>query len=503
MALPRAAFALVGMLTFGGCTGQPSKDAADSSGSTDSSDSGTPDVIEACGYTPAADLDPAAHSVEVDLRASSFAWDPGTGVPLDEGMAFAGSVPGPLIEATVGDTLRVHFHNDLSLPLTVHWHGLRIPEAMDGGMSQMMDPVQPGDSFDYEFVVPDAGYYWYHPHLDGATTIERGLYGPIIIHGADEAGAEGAGAEGAGGVVTGKADCDLPLMLDDILLDEDTLQVAPPDTSMNQLMGRLGNLLMVNGRSDRHVALLPGETVLMRLANPSNARFWDVYVEGQQLQVVGTDGGWLGEPYAAEHVLIAPGERYMVTFTATGQPGDSFRLMNRRFQLHEEGGDMVEYDPMGNGENPALTFVLGDGTPEATPWVQPASSPPPWTGPTEVLGHHWQLSEDMAGGTVAIDGEVYPNVPVVDVMGGMDTTFEVENLSEMHHPFHIHGNNYMVVAVNGEPLTTPPAWKDTFNIPPRSTVTVVSDLSNPGGWMYHCHILEHADSGMMGVMMVE
>lgn len=474
------------------CSGAP-HDSMDSPPLSDDTAQPAPEV---CGYTPAPDLDPSPGTVEIELRASALAWDPGTGVPLTEGMAYEGSVPGPLIEANVGDTVIAHFHNDLSEPLTVHWHGLRIPDDMDGGMAQMMDPVQPGDSFDYQFVVPDAGFYWYHPHLDGATTIERGLYGPILVHGRDEAAANG-------GTGTGKADCDLPMMLDDILLDEDTQQVAPPDTSMNQLMGRLGNLLMVNGRADRRVALTAGQTVLMRLVNPSNARFWDIYVEGQQLTVVGTDGGWIGQPYPVDHLMIAPGERYMVTFTATGTPGQELRLMNRRFQLHEEGGDMIEYDPMGNGENPAMTFVLGDGTVEGTPWVQPAASPPTWTGPTDVLGHHWQLNEDMMGGTVSIDGAAYPDVPPVVVTGNTDTTFEIENLSEMHHPFHIHGNNYMVVAVNGEAPTTPPAWKDTFDIPPRSTVTVVSDLSNPGDWMYHCHILEHADGGMMGVMTVQ
>jgi FtsP/CotA-like multicopper oxidase with cupredoxin domain len=292
-------------------------------------------------------------------------------------------------------------------------------------------------------------------------------------------------------------------MLDDVLLDEDTSQIAPPDTDMNKLMGRLGNVLMANGRSGRAIALTKGQTVLLRLVNPSNARFWDVYLEGHALTVVGTDGGWLATPYAVDHLEIVPGERYIVEFTATGEPGETYRLMNKRFQLHEEGGDMVEYDPMGEGDNPVLSFVYGDGSVDGTPWVQPSPDVPSWTGATETLGHHWQLDEDMMAGSVTIDGAAWPDVPEVVVTGDIDTTFDVENLSEMHHPFHIHGNRFQIVSIGGAPPTTPPGWKDTWDVPPRTTVTVVSDLSNLGEWMYHCHILEHQESGMAGMMMVE
>ena len=468
-------------LTLIACTGTPIP------GNNDASDGGdTGSDVESCGYTAAPDLNGSDSIVEVDLSAATFAWDPGTGVELTDGAAYNESVPGPLIEANIGDTIIAHFHNNLAEPLTVHWHGIRLDSDMDGGM-QMMMPVMPGETFDYTFTVPDAGFYWYHPHLDGAKLIERGLYGRIIVHAPDE--------------VT--ADCELPLALDDILLDEDTQQVMPPDTDMMRLMGRLGNVLMANGKANRRIGLTAGETVLLRLVNPSNARFWDVYVEGQQIQVVATDGGWLAEPYTVDSLPITPGERYTVAFTATGAPGDEFRMMNKRFQLHEEGGDMIEYDPLGEGDNPVLTFVFGEGSVTGTPWVQPTVTPMPFTGPTDTLGHHWVLEEDMMGGTVTIDGAAWPNVPMVEVAANVDTTFEIENKSEMHHPFHIHGNNFQILSTNGVAPTTPQGWKDTWDVPPRSTMVVASDLSNPGDWMYHCHILEHAEEGMMGEMMVE
>jgi FtsP/CotA-like multicopper oxidase with cupredoxin domain len=298
-------------------------------------------------------------------------------------------------------------------------------------------------------------------------------------------------------------DCDQVIVLDDVLLDEDTLQIAPPDTDMMQLMGRLGNQLMANGRTARRYAWNAGQTTLLRLVNASNARYWDLYLEGHEMTVVGTDGGFLAEPYPVDSLVMAPGERYMVVVEATGTPGAEYRLMNRRFQLHDDHGDMVEYDPMGDGENPVATFVYGDETVGGTGWTQPEADVPPWGEPTGELGHHWLLEEDMMGGTVTIDGETWPNVPMVDVMMGMVTTFEVENASEMHHPFHIHGNRFQVVDVGGVSVPEGQGWKDTFDIPPYTTVTLVSGLDNPGEWMYHCHILEHADDGMAGMMMVE
>ncbi len=442
---------------------------------------------EVCGaVTPMADLDTAPGRVEVEVRASDFAWDPGTGVPLTGGMAFNEAVPGPLLEANIGDVVTVHFQNDTMMPMALHWHGLRVTPEMDGIQQMMGDPVDPGERFDYTFTLQDAGFYWFHTHMDTAVTIEAGLQAPIVVHAAGEV----------------RPDCDLPLVLDDVLLDEDTLQIAPPDTEMMQVMGRLGNFLLANGRADRTVLWHKGQTTLLRLVNSSNARVWDLRLEGHRLRVVGTDGGFVAEPYVVDHLRMSPGERYMVVVEATGEPGQSYRLMNARVQLHEAGGHMVEYDPMGEGENPVMTFQYADDTVTGTPWVQPTPDAPEWTAPVAQFGHRWLLEEDMMAGTVTIDGAAWPDVPMVDVAGDVPTTFEVENASEMHHPFHIHGNRFQVVDVGG---TRPPeaaGWKDTYDIPPRTTVTLVSQLDNGGEWMYHCHLLEHADRGMAGMMTV-
>ncbi|MDP2306768.1 MAG: multicopper oxidase family protein [Pseudomonadota bacterium] len=465
------------------CTGGKTPDSPGDTVGNDDTGEPLPSPTERCGYTAATDLDPADGVVGIELSQAPFEWDPGTGTMLTEGLAYNGEVPGPVIEAELGQTLRTEFTNGLAYDSTVHWHGLRVPDEMDGAI-RMMDMVPAGGSFTYEFMLKDAGFYWYHPHMATEQDLERGLYGRIIVRHPDEP----------------RVDCELPVVLDDILLDEDTLQVAPQDTDHMQLMGRLGNVLLANGRSDRRIEVKAGETMLLRLVNAANARYFDLTLEGQRMRVVGTDGGWLAEEVPVDNLVLGPGERAIVAVDWVGAPGDELRLMSARFQLHDEDAHMSEYDPMGNGENPVMTFVIGDEAGTPTPMTLPSDDVPAFTG-EEPVAHTWVLDEDMMNGIVTIDGASYPDVPPVIVEANVPTAFVVQNDSEMHHPFHLHGNRFQVLAVNGVPPEID-GWKDTFDIPPFGSVEIASALDNPGEWMFHCHILEHAELGMAGFFMV-
>lgn len=450
------------------------------------SDDGGALAPESCDWTAAEDLDPSPDVVEVEFSAAPVDWDSGNGVPI-HGMGFGGTVPGPRIEVTVGQTLRVRFHNNLNQPTTIHWHGLRVPEAMDG-IVQMEHPVQPGDTFVYEFKIKDAGFYWYHPHMDTATTLEAGLYGTIVARAPGEQ----------------RPSCEQPLVLDDVLVNKGDGQIKPAGTDMDKIMGRLGNILLANGRSDRDVAIKAGDVVVLRLVNAANARYFDVGIDGVAFTVLASDGGFLPEAKVQDRLRLAPGERAIVMFTAPEAIGQELVLMNRRVHLHEEGASggmmMSEYDPLGDGENPVMRFTVVDGGTEAT-WAAPSFDLPPEMTAGEPA-HTWVLNENMMAGSVTIDGASWPDVPMVDVVGDERTTFVIDNKSEMRHPFHIHGNRFEVVSIGGEAVTEP-AWKDTFDVPPRTAITVVSDLDNAGTWMYHCHILEHAEAGMAGMITVE
>ncbi len=438
---------------------------------------------EACGYEPAVDLDPADDVVEVDLRAEPMPWDPGTGVLLADGLAYNGLVPGPVIEVERGQTLRVNFTNGLDADTTVHWHGLRVPDEMDGAI-RMLDMVMPGHSFTYEFEIQDTGFYWYHPHMATEQDLERGLYGTIISRHPDEP----------------RVECELPIVLDDILLDNDG-QIEPKDTEHGQLMGRLGNLLLTNGQTDRRVEVKAGEPTLLRWVNAANARFWDLSIEGHTMQIVATDGGWLTKPFEVDHVQIAPGERLIVAVEFDGNAGDEFQLMNARVRLHDHEAEMSEIDPLGEDPNPVMTFVVGAEAGTPVELALPTDDAPTLSDPG-TTAHQWVLDEVMEDGIVTIDGYSYPDVPLLTLPGPVLTAFEVRNDSEMHHPFHLHGNRFQVVDVDGV-ATDYTGWKDTFDVPPFATVRILSELDNPGEWMYHCHILEHAELGMAGFMTVE
>jgi len=438
-------------------------------------------LVEGCGFSPLADVNPSYAVVEVMVTADEQAWDPGTGTSV-LGRAFNGTVPGPVVEVIVGQTLRLHLRNDTEHPTTIHWHGLRVPEAMDG-ISQMMNPVAPGGTFTYEFEVKDAGFYWYHPHMDTADALEAGLYGAIVARVPGEV----------------PASCDLPVVLDDVLLDRDTLQIEPPGTAMDQVMGRLGNHLLANGREDRTYEIVAGDVAVLRLVNASNARHMDVGIEDVPLTVHATDGGWLATPYTVDRLIIAPGERYIVALDAPSEAGRELVVANRRVYLHHPDGDMMEYDPLGDDETPVFHLRTVDGSPGG--FTAPAFDAAPPMAATEPA-HSWILDEDMMAGTVTIDGASWPDVPMVMASADSLTTFVIDNQSEMRHPFHLHGNRFQVVNVGGVPVPAP-AWKDTVNVPAETRVTIVSELDNAGEWMYHCHILEHGDAGMAGMMTVE
>ena len=432
------------------------------------------------------DINPDPAIVEVNLAAAPVDWDPGTG-SLIHGVGFNGRVPGPTLRAKVGDEIIVHFSNHMTEETTIHWHGLRIPNGMDG-VHVTQHPVQPSGTFEYRFIVPDSGYFWFHPHMEVDVQMERGLYAPLVVE------------DPADPVVAR----DHTLVLDDVLLGSDG-QIQPPQEGMDYVMGRLGNLLLVNGKTQQRMKMDAGTWQLWRIVNAANARHFDLQIEDHELLIVGSDGGYLPEPQSVDHLVIAPGERYLVLVHVTGVPGRSFAVKSMPFELHAEDsmmGDMMgESDPLGDGPQVLWTLDYSDLESVTLPRpTLPAASLPTWTLGGEVA-HTWELRETMV--SVSIDGEQYPNVPLVSLPLNAEVpyTFEIDNRTEMYHPFHIHGHLFQIVALDDEPVQGL-GWKDTFNVPPNTKMTVVGLLDNPGLWLYHCHILEHEELGMMGELEV-
>lgn len=417
---------------------------------------------------PARDENPDPNIVEVILTAAPTPLDYLPGKPTTV-WAFNGTIPGPTIEAKKGDQVIVHFRNDLPEATTIHWHGVRVPNDMDGA-GRLLRPIPPGGTFDYQFIVPDDGLFWYHPHVRSDLQVEKGLYGTVLVRDPGEP---------ALGVATERL-----LVLDDVRVDPVTGQAADGVDTRAQMMGREGNLLLVNGQpSNRALSVTRGERVRLRLVNVANSRFFKLRLDGAALVQIGGDGGLLGAPRPLESLLLVPGERADVVVTAAGMA-----ILKAAPYARASG--------IGAGEEMDLERLVPKDAPEVM-----APAMPQGLRSIEVLAatagaRRIVFNERMAhhGWQFTINDRVFPDVPVLDAALGTRPLWTVRNDSDMDHPFHLHGFFFQKRGV--------PAWKDTINVPGKSTVDLVVDFAQrpgaAGDWMYHCHILEHAEGGMMG-----
>ena len=443
------------------------------------------------GITTFEDIDPDPNVVEVHLTAShEHEWQLGDGTSV-HGLSYNGVNPGPLLEAKLGDRIVVHFQNDLRWPTTLHWHGLRVPAAMDGSML-VQDAIPPGGTFDYEFEARDVGLYWYHPHMHEAAQIDLGLYGPILIHGPGEPHAS--------------LSLDQPLIIDDMLLGDDG-QIVGLDPHADEAHDtnpdaegddRLGNVVLANGTKNPTIPVTRGGWALFRLLNTSDARHLMVALEGHSMWVVGLDGGFLPEPYQAESILMGVGERYLVLVELTGDKGASYAWINTRYAQE----DPFATDPLVEDSGPVATLVYGED--EVASAARPTfpSDDAPDMGMGGDVAHTWELGDVFIDGDFynSIDGQVWPNIPVLTYPANGDYTFVIET-SDDPHPFHLHGNSFQVVAIDDQPVDLR-AWKDTVTVEPESRIRIRTRLDNPGRWMYHCHILNHQEEGMMAELVV-
>lgn len=432
------------------------------------------------------DTNPAPDVVEVELVASVGTTEYLAGNPAqiwgyrDGAVADSvATVPGPLLRANQGDEIIVHFRNELPELTTVHWHGLRLPPEADG-TSSTQEPVLPGNGYEYRFVAQDASSFWYHPHVRAYDQIERGLYAAMVVD---------------GGVVPEVA-ADRYLVLDDVKLDADGT-LNQDTTELDKMLGRQGNVLLVNGRrAPARLDVAAGSRERWRFVNAANGRYFNLQVRGASLLVIGSDGGLLPRPYTAETLLVAPGERYDVLVTFDGEPGDEVVLQTGHYDRGHDIPDLgpqdllrVSYGPAGAAPGPLpetwreLPRLSVDDTTPVRPFV---------------------LEEIERPGlpvVFMINGEQWPDSRPVHVQQGDVEIWEVQNKAEMDHPFHLHGMFFEVLSVAGKPPTLD-GWKDTVNVPQKSNVRFAVKYDPPGMWMFHCHILEHAELGMMGDLMV-
>lgn len=433
------------------------------------------------------DEDPAPDVVEVTLVAAPIEKEWLPGAPTSA-WGYNGTSPGPLFEAKVGDRVVVHFRNELDEPTSIHWHGIRVPAGMDGGAEGPL--IAPGEGFEFEFVVPDAGLFWYHPHEDSSRQVERGLHGPFIVRGDAEP----------------EVDVERVLVLDDVLVDRDG-DLAPfdePSDAMGML-GRQGNLVLVDGVAHPTLPMRAGTIERWRIVNVANARYFELDIPGHSLRLVGTDGGLLEDAIEIERPLVVPGERIDLLVRADGEPGD---VVEVRSLPYDRGSGMGHMDT--DWGEPATVMRLAYTAqprvddrrwPDATGVVDVL---PPPTAEDEIVLDEGACTHDSreCRMTFTINGERWPDVTPLTARVGETRRWIITNESGMDHPFHLHGFRFQVVRAAGHAVEAR-AWKDTVNVPADERVELmVSFEGYPGSWMHHCHILEHADAGMMGLVEV-
>lgn len=450
-------------------------------------DNGNPvDVVEDIAPKVLTDTNPDPDIVEVELVASpakhsyledkpADVWAFRDGAVADS----AGSIPGPLFEAKLGDVVIVHFTNELPEETTIHWHGLRVPNAADGTpLSQV--PIPAGGTFDYEFTLIDTGFYWFHPHLKGDVQVEAGLYAPIVVH--DDVQVDVA--------------ADRVFVLDDVKIESDG-QLSERTELLDIMLGRLGNVVLVNGRQLPTIEVASDTRERWRFVNAANGRYFNLELPGHSFTVIGWDGGLIETPYETTTLLVAPGERYEVLVELTAAEGDALALRtlhyDRGHEVPDPGPiDILALDVGAAGEAPA---------PLPTAWGQVEAIEVDETTPRR----RFVLREDdsiPAQPVFTINSEAFPNITPVVVPTGLVEVWQIDNLEpDMDHPFHLHGMSFQLLDDDGR-LASPRGWKDTVNVPKEATIEVVVQYGEPGRWMYHCHVLEHAERGMMGELEV-
>ncbi|NES02252.1 MAG: multicopper oxidase family protein [Okeania sp. SIO2F4] len=403
---------------------------------------------------------------------------------------YNGQIPGPRLEAKPGDTIRINFTNNLPQPTNLHYHGLHIP--ITGNADNVFLHIPPGDRFTYQFQIPEnhpAGMFWYHPHLHGlvAEQLFGGLAGLFIVRGElDE-------------IPEVKAASEQFLVLQDFALDEQGNML--PSQELSIMTGREGNLITANGKFNPNFAIPAQGLLRLRILNASTSRFYHLSLEEHSFYLIATDGGALAEPVEMSELLLTPGERADVLIQANREPG-KYRLLNLPYE--RVGMGMMGRGMMGKNIPESQPQVLATVSYEtkvtAVPLPTKLIPVPALPKPEKV--RRFQMNHGMIpdqGMAFLFNGESYQSKRI-DTQVQLNTVedWELINTGMIHHPFHVHANAFQVLSRNGKPEPYR-AWKDVVLVRPGETVLIRIPLRDfAGKTVYHCHILDHEDLGMMG-----
>ncbi|WP_111721501.1 multicopper oxidase family protein [Homoserinimonas sp. OAct 916] len=406
-------------------------------------------------------------------------------------LSYNGGVPGPTLFLRPGDLLQVTLENQLDAVTNLHVHGLHV--SPEGNSDNVFVAIAPGDSFDYDYRLPEdhpPGVYWYHPHHHGmvAGQVFGGLYGAIIV----------------------EDPTPIPVTRERVLVISDiTFDAAgriPAPSRMDQMMGREGTMVLVNGQTTPHLSSAPSARERWRIVNACTSRYLKLRLDGQELQLLGIDSGRFETPRDVEEVLVPPGNRAdLLVSMRTGAsvlrtlPVDrgSTGMMMGGGAAASSGADLLTLD------------VTGDRTDTASLPPVPKQAVPRDLRTEPVTGHReltFAMGMGMGAGMMSftVDGQPFDPTRVDTLVeAGAIEEWTLTNTSPMDHPIHLHVWPMQLITPSGEEDDSP-VWQDVVNVPARSSVRVRIPFEGfTGKTVYHCHILDHEDLGMMGIIDVQ
>lgn len=462
-------------------------------------------------------------------------------------LAYNGSIPGPIIKVPQGAEITVNFKNNTDIDSTLHSHGVRVENAFDGVPNVTQQAVKPGESFTYKLKFPDAGVFWYHPHVREDYAQELGLYGNFLVTPSQKD-------------YWAEVDREETLFLDDISIKDGKIAPFDKENVDHTLMGRFGNSMLINGEDNYTLSVKQGERVRFYLTNAASTRVFNISIPNARMKLVGADNGKYEHEEWVNSVMLGPSERQIVevwfdkngeykilhktpektytmgTITVAQHPVTTSYMMilrdNQDFisslaplrQLFSKPVDkrlnltmsmsMNNDNNTSKRDNHAMSNMGGhdmenmnnhdmhmmhDGSmmnnnemmvPSKIEWEDTMSM---MNAMATVKNIRWKLVDDETKKeNMHIDNWTFKKGDKVKIKIFNDPNSQ----HPMQHPIHIHGQRFLVLSTNGAPNTNL-VWKDTVLVQTGDTVEILADMENPGTWMIHCHIPEHMESGMM------
>lgn len=434
---------------------------------------------------------------------------------------YNGQIPGPTLRVMQGDMIRINLTNSIDIPATIHWHGIRVNYKSDGTPTLSQKPIQRGESYIYELTFPDQGLYWYHPHLRSDILQELGLYGAILVNTHNE--------------TINTSENEHILILDDIDMkgnDVDTIE----STSNHALMGRFGNLMLVNGEIDPTITIQNGPARIYFL-NAANTRSWKISLDTIPMKVIASDLGFYEKELMANNVILAPGERMLVEINPTN--ATTFELIHttpkqeRRLATiqiinqtkstmenweapleHKEIAQELDKKVKAANAEPDLTLLIfpdlsnmdhelhyklmSHEDKEKLDGIEWEDADHAMNAQTTNRNLRWVIRDKKTGKE---NEQVQYKVKQGDIKK-IRITNSNESMHPMQHPMHLHGQRFFIDTIDGVKNTNR-VWKDTVLVPRGSVMDIIVEFSNPGPWMLHCHIAEHLEAGMGMIIEVE